>query len=270
MKYILLIFLSISLFSCGTTQQPVASSVPPEYFILLPDIQSLDIDPLGNLYVVDGNDRLTKFDSIGRKIFHIVNNNLGEIHSIDVGNPFKIMMFYRDQQTIILLDRTLSEIQRIHLPEWKTSDVTAACLSPDNAIWIFNGTERTLVKMDGTGNAILTSNPFDIIRPSALRPDFIFDTDYFLLLTQEGKTISLFDDFGQYIRELEGIEPKFSVSGNSIIYRKDSRLFTYDLVRSQYLQEINFTQPTSGKINAFRDGYYSFDSKGIYILDFGF
>ena len=270
MKYILLGLLTLNFLSCASTQQPSSSLASPDYFVLLPDIQSLDIDPLGNLYVVDGNDRVTKFDSTGRNVFHIVNNNLGEVHSIDVGNPFKILMFYRDQQTILLLDRTLSEIQRIHLPDWKVSDVTAACLSPDNAIWIFNGTERTLTKMDDTGNPILTSNPFDIIRPSAMRPDYIFDTDQHLLLVQEGKPVSLFNDFAQYLRELEGVDPNFSLSGNSIIYRKDNRLLTYDILRSQYLQEINFTQPTSGKINAFGDSYYSFDTKGIYILDFGF
>ena len=123
----------------------------PDYFILAEGIRIAKMDHLGNIYIVDDQNRLSKFDTTGLRMFNVVNNNLGEIHSIDVGNPFKIMTFYRDQQTILLLDNTLSEIQRIRIADWKLQDVTAACLSPDNALWLFDGTNKTLIKMEDSG-----------------------------------------------------------------------------------------------------------------------
>src|SRR5688572_24447193 len=160
-------------FACVAKNQPVSHLNAPDYFILRDDIQMMDMDHLGNIYIVDESDRLFKFDTTGQLTYMVVNNNLGHIHSIDVGNPFKIMTFYKDQQTIILYDNTLSEIQRIPLIEWELQDVTAANLSSDNAIWVFDGANKVLMKMSDKGDPVLTSDPFDILNTPTNRPDYI-------------------------------------------------------------------------------------------------
>ncbi|MDQ3016282.1 MAG: hypothetical protein M3R25_06145 [Bacteroidota bacterium] len=266
MKYLMTSLIAFYCLSCQTSRNPTATLQHRDYLILLSDIDIMDVDPLGNLYIVDGNERLTKCDSTAIRQFHIVNTNLGDVHSIDVGNPFKIMMFYRDQQTILLLDKTLSEIQRIQLPDWGVADITAACLAPDNAIWIFNGTKKTLVKMDDSGNAILTSDPFDMIGPGAIRPDFILDTDNYLILSEHNNPISLFNDFGNYVRDLSEIPTSFSMAENKLIYQKENRILSYDLTSQRYFPELKMTESSPQKLYAFGDHYYSVDPKGIYVI----
>src|SRR6185503_11993002 len=139
MRYFLWITFGLIFPGCTVSKHPLSSRDQLKYFIVNPSIRMLDFDPLGNLYIVDSNDRLIKYDSTGHVLSNVVNNNLGQVHGLDVGNPFKTMVFYRDQQTIIIYDRTLSEMQRIHLTDWSLHDVTAACLAPDNAIWVFDG-----------------------------------------------------------------------------------------------------------------------------------
>jgi hypothetical protein len=228
----------------------------------------MDFDPLGNLYIVDGNDRLIKYDSTGHMLFNVVNNNLGQVHSLDVGNPFKTMTFYRDQQTILIYDRTLSEIQRIRLSDWDLHDVTAACLAPDNAIWVFDGLKKVLVKMNPTGDAILTSDPFDILRPASARPDFIYDADHFLVLKETGFPITIFDDFGKYlyaagIKESES----FSVSNQYIVMSSGSSIGMYDIVKRQMQTPISVKENLTGKrIYFFANRFFISDEKGIYML----
>ena len=43
------------------------------------------------------------------------NINLGELYKIDLFNPLQIKLFYKDQNSIVILDNKLSEIKKINL-----------------------------------------------------------------------------------------------------------------------------------------------------------
>ncbi len=263
MKFICLSLLLLA--GCVTKKQIVTPQELPDYLILVNDIQLIAIDPLGSIFLVDGSDRLSKFDTTGQLLFNVVNNNLGRIHSIDVGNPFKILIFYRDQQTILLCDNTLSEIQRIGLGQWELQDVTAVCLSPDNAVWLFNGVTQVLIKMSDSGVPILISDPFDIIRPSSARPDFIHDIGQLLLLKETGHPFAIFDDFGNYLRSLDVEDELFSISNNKLLIHKKGSISLRSLQEGE--EDIFYTlqQPwIDKKIFLFGDRFYAFDKKGVF------
>lgn len=268
MKRGIFYFISIlMLISCVAKNQPATPYSAPDYFILLDDIRLMETDHLGNLYVVDDNDRLSKFDTTGLMTYSIVNNDLGDIHSIDAGNPFKIMIFYRDQQTILLIDRTLSEIQRIRLAEWKLQDVTAASLSPDNAIWVFDGTNRVLIKMSDSGIPILTSDPMDILGPPSARPDFIDDIDHYLLVHESGKQVAVFNDFGSYLHSLPIVENWFSITGDKIAVQKDDIIQLYSLPSGEESASLRLTEKLVGKKVLYYDNrFIAADEKGIYLV----
>lgn len=67
------------------------------------------------------------------------NLQLGEVHSVNTFNPLKINVFYKDLNTVIILDNRLAEIQKIdfnNLLSYKNvSEITTGL---DNTIWIFN------------------------------------------------------------------------------------------------------------------------------------
>lgn len=226
------------------------------------------MDHLGNIYLVDDQNRLSKYDTTGLRTFNVVNNNLGEIHSIDVGNPFKIMSFYRDQQTILLLDNTLSEIQRIRLADWKLQDVTAASLSPDNAIWLFEGTTKTLIKMDDSGMPILTSDPFDIIRPTSARPDYIFDADHFLILKEKQQPMAVFNDFGNYLNSLPFDDDFFTVVNDRVFIYQRPTVMVYSLPTgkesTRYVLKQNWN---STRVLVYGNHFYGADDKGVFIVN---
>lgn len=254
------------LFSCVAKNQPVTQYQAPDYFILAEGIGLVEMDHLGNIYIVDDQNRLSRFDTTGLRMFNVVNNNLGEIHSIDVGNPFKIMIFYRDQQTILLLDNTLSEIQRIRMADWNLQDVTAACLSPDNALWLFNGTNNTLIKMDDSGMPILASDPFDMIRPPSARPDFIYDADHFLILKEKNQPMSVFNDFGNYLNPLPFEEEFFSVMNDRIMIYQHPTVMIYGLPTGKEIMGYELKEKWTGeRVMMYGNHLYGFDDKGVFL-----
>src|SRR5438552_190098 len=64
-------------------------------------------DNLGNFYTVR-EDELIKYLPNGKMFARYSNLKLGSISAIDVTNPLKILLYYRDFQQIIFLDNQLS------------------------------------------------------------------------------------------------------------------------------------------------------------------
>ncbi len=252
--------------ACAVTKQPAIENSGMKYLILNSSIRIVDFDPLGLVYILDENSQLSKYDTTGQLLSHVVNNNLGEAHSLDVGNPFKTFVFYRDQQTILIYDRTLSEIQRIRLSEWGLHDVTAAGLSPDNAIWVFDGSNHVLVKLDDHGNALLTSDPFDIIGAGSHRPDFIVDMDQYLLLKESNHPISVFDDFGKFLYNADiSKDTFFSVSTKYVMTSSGKSIQMYDISERKYATPVFLKENVGENIIYLSGGqWYVVDGKGIY------
>ena len=67
----------------------------------------IGVDSFQNVYTLKGN----AFYKNNQENYQ--NLNLGEIFSIDIRNPFKIVLFYKNFNTVILLDNRLNEIEKI-------------------------------------------------------------------------------------------------------------------------------------------------------------
>ncbi|WP_121907996.1 hypothetical protein [Ulvibacter antarcticus] len=64
---------------------------------------------------------------------------LGQISSVDIINPLKLVVFYEDTNTVVLLDNKLSEIERVNfnnLPDFL--NLSTATNAGSNRLWIFN------------------------------------------------------------------------------------------------------------------------------------
>ena len=74
------------------------------------------VDNLGNLYLVNNTGQIKKVSPTGDSI--AVFNNVrqyGKIYEMDVTNPLKVLLYFRDFGTIVVLDRFLSTRSTIDL-----------------------------------------------------------------------------------------------------------------------------------------------------------
>lgn len=108
--------------------------------------QFVGVDKYDDLYSIDKN---VLYKKTAKKTYQFSALSLGEITSVDILNPLKIILFYRDMNTVILLDDKLSEIERIsfnNLPEIRSPKfITKA---NKNSLWLYNSDTQELEIFD--------------------------------------------------------------------------------------------------------------------------
>src|ERR1019366_5089944 len=116
-------------------------------------ISSFTVDNLGELYVINIDDQLKKFDEKGDSIgvFNQV-TKYGKLSYVEAQNPWKTILFYENFATIVLLDRYLNYLTSINLPQQNIFQVRAVTTSYDNNIWLFDEQENKLKKIDDQVN----------------------------------------------------------------------------------------------------------------------
>ncbi|MDZ7612685.1 MAG: hypothetical protein U5K51_02370 [Flavobacteriaceae bacterium] len=70
------------------------------------------------------------------------NVNLGKLTLVDIQNPFKIILFYRDYNTVIVLDNNLNELtDAVSLPG---ANYTLAGFASENNLWLYSKDDNLL------------------------------------------------------------------------------------------------------------------------------
>src|ERR1700759_3033364 len=146
-------------------QDAPASGVTASSFVLnltiAQDIVDFDIDNLGNIYVINGDNQLKKLGPKGDSlaVFNDV-RRYGKIASIDVTNPLKILVYYRDFTTIIELDRFLNIINTIDLRTQNILQAKAVGLAYDNNVWVFDELDAKLKRIGDDGTLVDQTTDF--------------------------------------------------------------------------------------------------------------
>lgn len=86
--------------------------------------------------------------------------NLGEITSVDLINPLKISVYYKQSNTLVQLDNTLTETDRYNFSTIEDFRNTAfASTANDRRIWIFNTDLQQLELYDYRLNKVVVAFP---------------------------------------------------------------------------------------------------------------
>src|SRR5947209_6034264 len=117
------------------------------------DIANAAIDNLDNLYIISSEGQIRKFDPNGDSLgVYSQVQHFGNLYSLDVSNPLKLLLFYKDYSTIVVLDRYLAGRGVLDLRRYNILQPAAIGLSYDNNIWIYDEYDNKLKKMDEQGN----------------------------------------------------------------------------------------------------------------------
>jgi hypothetical protein len=226
-KRLLILIALVFVFCAGFAQQDSVFRFEREY---KGQISDFAVDNLGNLYLVFQGGQLKKLRSNGDSLA-VFNNvrRFGKLHSIDVSNPLKVLLYYRNFSTIVVLDRFLNERSTLDLRKQNLIQIKAIGQSYDNNIWLYDELDSKLKKIDDDGRLIDQSNDFRQIFDTAPSPSHIVDHDKFVYLYDSSKGIYTFDYYGGFKSRvpLTGWSD-FSVINQSLFGRSAGRLYRYD------------------------------------------
>lgn len=186
-------------------------------------------DKLGNLYHISDMEIV----KLSPKMDTIQTNSIfsnGAITSLDTRNPLQLMLFYQQQQKVVLLDNTLSQTNEIKLSFFEWIDL--ACMSNrDNAFWLYSMTTQTLIKTDKNGKVISRFQNIGQLVKRDINPTQLVEYDNSVYLFDPNQGLFVFDLFGNYVKRLQ-LENAQNVKfyQNKVFFRVKNDLFSYDLV----------------------------------------
>jgi len=167
------------------------------------DIKGAAIDNLDNLYIISSTGQVKKFsakgDSIG--VFNGV-RNYGKLQTIDVSNPLKPLLFYKDFSNVVVLDRYLANRASLNLRQYNILQPSAIGLSYDNNIWVFDQYDNKLKKIDEGGNVLLQTDDFRQLFNQSLSPQKIINDNGLVYLADSASGIFVFDNYGTFKRKI--------------------------------------------------------------------
>ncbi|QXP77683.1 MULTISPECIES: hypothetical protein [Winogradskyella] len=154
------------------------------------------VDNFGTLYYTSKNNSFHK--KTKDTIITYANFQLGEITSANTFNPLKINLFYKDFNTVVVLDNRLAEIAKIDFnttqPYKNISFVSSAY---NNSFWIFNEDYKYLELYDFQNKKIkLKTMPIQS-RVIDLKSDY----NYCYLLTEN--FLYVYNYFGSLIQKIK-------------------------------------------------------------------
>jgi hypothetical protein len=166
-------------------------------------ISSFTVDNLGELYIINTDNQLKKYDEKGDSIgvFNQV-TKYGKLSYVEAQNPWKVILFYKNYSTIVLLDKYLNVISGISLRKQNIFQVNALTTSYDNNIWLYDEQDNKLKKIDDSGNTLFESVDFRLLFDSVPSPQKIIDNDGFVYLYDPEKGLYIFDYYGSFKNKL--------------------------------------------------------------------
>jgi hypothetical protein len=185
-------------------------------------------DNLGNIYCITPDNQVKKINTNGDSlaVFNDV-KQYGKIFSIDVTNPLKILVYYKDFSSILILDRFLNTIAVIDLRQSNILEARAVAGSYDGNIWVFDELDAKIKKLDYNGNILLQSADFRLLFSDNFSPSKIIDNNSGLFLYDPKQGWKMFDYYGGFKKNILYTDWKDVQVSDNILSGRDSTTIFY-------------------------------------------
>jgi hypothetical protein len=167
------------------------------------NIADVAMDNLDNLYIISSTGQIKKLNAAGDSV-GVYNQvkNYGKLYTIDVSNPLKLLLFYKDFSTVVILDRFLANQSVLDLKAYSILNSSAIGNSYDNNIWVFDEYDSKLKKIDEQGNKLLETADFRTAFNQPFSPQKIFSDNGLVYLADTTNGIFVFDNYGSFKKKL--------------------------------------------------------------------
>ncbi len=228
----------------------------------------IDVDVLDNIYLITANNQLKKLKSNGDSVavFNDV-KKFGNPSSIDVSNPLKTLLYYKNYSTVVILDRFLSVRNTINFRKENIFKAKTIATSYDNNIWLFDEQDFKLKKISDGGKLLSETTDWRQIFDDVPSPTEMIDRDGSVYLHDIEKGFYVFDYYGSLKNNLPFINWQHAViASNKITGFVDNTFQSYEL---QTLNLKTYTLPVFFKdykdIKAMNGKIYLLKETGIEI-----
>jgi hypothetical protein len=202
------------------------------YYFILPFLgltQDLLPDGIGNYWVISGS-KVSKIDAKGQTIAHYSNILLGNPSSLDSSDPFRVMVFYNQNQNILFLNNDAAIIGKpINFVDIGLGEVVLSCRSSLGGIWLLHREKAELLRYNNQFNAveqrISIGDEFKNYDPKQMT-----EHGGILYISLNKSIIARFDTYGAQLIPLDILhEGYFRIEANYLWVKHNNLFWKYNL-----------------------------------------
>jgi hypothetical protein len=232
--------------------------------------QNHTTDNLGNIYASNGP-QLFRFNQEGQLTGEFRSVHPGNIAFVDASNPLQILLFYKEYNQVVFLDKNLTEkgvpLSLIHLG---IENAELVCSSVKGGIWVLDWLNRRLNYY---------SHEFKLLHQTSLHGNLISGKDIPVMMNEfDGNLyvsfpvtgILVFDRAGTYRTTFPlGGVAEFQKRNNDLIFVKASEVLAF---YPETNETVKFDMPLISDLRSARlvgNLVFAFKSKSIIIFRIG-
>ena len=211
-RHYIFLFFSISIFA----QESIEAKFIDKTDLKLETL--ISVDNFGTIYYIE-NDVIHKKTPENTITYN--NLQLGTLQSANAFNPLKINLFYKDFNTVIILDNRLAEIFKIDFNTLSSyKDVSHMSTGHDNTIWVFNQNLQKLELFDYKTRKMRAKT----VPVQSAVLDLTSNYNSCWLLTE--KYLYQYNYFGSMVKKIENQGYTALIESNENIFlKKENNLF---------------------------------------------
>lgn len=225
------------------------------------------VDVNGMIYYITPSHEIVRTDSCGAHAITYSNTLYGTPSAIDVVNPLKILVFYKDQQKLVMLDKTMSEIAVMSLNNINGASYLPSLVcrgSGGDHIWLFDELTQTCVRLDESGNKIASSEPWNQLFTDAEIPMWMYALrDHVYVYTNTGQ-LHVFDAFATAGKTFSLPAMPMDVIRDMFLVNSDSGAILFNIFTGE---QFLIPLPLTGKMLRMHNGsMFAGDANGISVF----
>ena len=190
-----------------------------------------EVDHLGNVYSISSNS-VSMLNDTGEVKYTFSDISLGDISSIDVSNPMKIVVFYKNSGKIFILDNQLSlHNDPLDLFQLVERDIQFVANSGSNNLWLYDQFSNQIIQVDYSMKITNSTGVLTGFLPYDFTPSKIIEKTEKLFVLSTKSELAVFDIFGSFLYKI--ILPNvsdFQIENNQVIYQKGKTMCFYNLL----------------------------------------
>ncbi|MFN0032410.1 MAG: hypothetical protein ACKVOR_09640 [Flavobacteriales bacterium] len=223
------------------------------------------LDELGNIYFVQSSS-IEKQNAAGPTTFRTSELNYGNIENIDVTNPLKPFIYYRDLNKLVVLDNTLSQQgDAIDLFANGYGQVELVAGSRGDAYWLWDARNSELIRTDAAFNKLTSTGNLSVLIGKELHPVQLLERGNYIYLRDTLVGLLVFDVYGTY-RTTMALQHSgdIQVVSNTIMWNDST---TLHLLAADWITEETITLPekATGRATYFSQKLYLKCADGVHV-----
>jgi hypothetical protein len=216
----------------------------------------VDLDNFGTIYYINNT---VFYLQTRNKTINYSNVQLGDITTANAFNPLKINLFYKDFNSVVMLDNRLAEIVKVNFNFLQPfRNLTHVSTANNNAVWLFDQNTQQLELFDYISRKTISKTlPID---------DTVIDisSNYNFCWLMSSAFIYTYNYFGSLIYKIPNNGyTSLKVSHENLFLLKENQLF-FKAKNTNEIQEIKLPQLLINQFLVTNETLYIYDHEFLY------